>query len=73
MTATELGKKLKEMYDNAPRGEQVTMVHLFSIKYHEQIKEAGVREVVEEAGVPSTFRTEVNKGVKLAKYVLAVD
>jgi hypothetical protein len=26
------------MYDNAPRMEQVTMIHLFGIKYSDEIK-----------------------------------
>ena len=51
MTVEQLGKKLKEMYDNAPRKEQVTWVHLFGIMYAEQIKEVGIREVIEQAMV----------------------
>lgn len=65
----ELGEILREMYENAPRKEQVTFIHLFGIKYHEEIKSAGIREVVELSGIPITYRTEVNKGVNLGRYV----
>jgi hypothetical protein len=69
MTLRELGKKLEEMYDTAPRGEQVTMIHLFGVKYHNEIKEYGIREVIEESGIRSTYKAELNKAVNLAKYV----
>lgn len=68
-TVHELGVKLKEMYDNAPRKEQVTMIHLFGVRYSEDIQKVGIREVIEAAGIHSTYRTELNKAVKLAKYV----
>jgi hypothetical protein len=69
MDQKKLGLKLKEMYDNAPRGEQVAMIHLFGIKYPKEIKEAGVKNVVIEAGISSTYVTEVSKGMSLSKYV----
>jgi len=40
MTLTELSNKLSEMYTNAQKGEQVTNIHLFGIKYASQIKES---------------------------------
>lgn len=33
MTENELGKILKEMYDDAPIGYKVTKIHLFGFKY----------------------------------------
>ncbi len=68
-TAEQLGKILFDMYDNAPRKEQVTMIHLFGIKYSEEIKNAGIKEIVDASGIYSTYKSEVSKGVKLAKYV----
>ncbi|MBK8301666.1 MAG: hypothetical protein IPP39_14925 [Chitinophagaceae bacterium] len=57
------------MYSNAPKKEQVTMIHLFGVKYSEDIQKVGVREVIEQSKIHSTYRTELNKAVKLAKYV----
>lgn len=68
-TAEQLGKVLKEMYDNAPRMEQVTMIHLFGIKYSDEIKNAGIKAVVDTSGIHSTYKSEVSKGIKLSKYV----
>ncbi|MCA0426625.1 MAG: hypothetical protein LCH37_04245 [Bacteroidetes bacterium] len=68
-TLNELGRILQEMYDHAPKKEKVTMIHLFGITYSEDIQKVGIREVIEQAGIYSTYRVELNKAVKLAKYV----
>ena len=66
-----LGKKLKEMYDNAPHGEQVLMVHLFGIKFADIITQNGytTKQIVDASGLNSPYQTELNKGIKMAKYV----
>ncbi|MBL7769306.1 MAG: hypothetical protein JNK20_10040 [Flavipsychrobacter sp.] len=69
MTLNQLSSTLKEMYSNAPKKEQVTMVHLFGIKYAEHLQKIGVREVVQQSGLPISYNTEINKGINLAKYV----
>jgi len=69
MEAKELGSILKGLYDNAKRGQQVTKIHLFGIKYSEEILKAGIRQVIIESGIRSTYATEVSKGVNLADWV----
>jgi hypothetical protein len=69
METSELGKLLRESYQNAQKTEKVTMIHLFGIKYAEEIKQCGIAEIIKEAGIFSTYRTELGKGIKLAKYV----
>ncbi len=71
MTVNELGQKLKDMYANASKGEQVTMIYLFGIKYHKQIQEVGVKQVIEQSGIHPSYQTELSKAVKLSKYVTA--
>lgn len=68
-TLNELGTILADMYSNAPKKEQVTMIHLFGVKYADDIQKVGIREVIEQSKIHSTYRTELNKAVKLAKYV----
>ena len=41
-----------------------------SLIYHDDIHKVGIAEVIEESGIHSTYRTELNKAVKLAKYVI---
>lgn len=69
MNVVELGRKLKEVYEKAPRGEQIAFIHLFGIDYSQEIQDAGIREVIDEAGIKSSLKVELNKGVNLAKYV----
>jgi len=69
MTAKELGKILNEMYTNAPKKEQVTMIYLFGIKYHNEIETIGNREVVEASGINTSYTAEISKALRLAKYV----
>ena len=38
MTLMELSCTLRDMYDNAPDRDQVAMIHLFGIKYANEIK-----------------------------------
>ncbi len=66
-----LGDKLRELYDNAPRNEQVAMIHLFGIRYGEIILSLNIKiaDIVKCSGISETYKTEVNKAVKLAKYV----
>ena len=66
-----LGNELKRMYDTAKEGEQVTMIHLFGIKYGESIKENGLKiaDIVRAAQINESYKTEVSKGVNLSKYV----
>lgn len=71
MTLQELGKILKEMYENAEDGEAVAMIHLFGIKYAQDIINIGAskRDIAIEAGIHESYGTEISKGLKLSKYV----
>lgn len=69
MNAQQLGKALKTMYSSAANGEKVAMIHLFGITYSNEISASNVSDIIDEAGISRTYKTEVSKGVKLAKYV----
>ncbi|ETP67319.1 hypothetical protein G159_19435 [Planococcus glaciei CHR43] len=67
----KFGEILSEMYRRAPEGDKVTFIHLFGIRYAEDIKKnnLSIKRILEYSTVKPSFSTEVNKGVKLAKYV----
>lgn len=67
----KLGGILSDMYKGAPEGDKVTFIHLFGIKYADIINnnKLSIKKILEYSSVKSSFATEVNKGVKLAKYV----
>ena len=71
MSEYELGQILKEMYDNAPKGEAVAFIHIFGIKYADIIRDSGYSSanIVDASGLPKSYCTEVTKGMKLSKYV----
>lgn len=69
MTLNMLSQKLKEMYENAPKGEQVTMIYLFGIKYSHEIKEYGVKAIIDQSALHKSYHTELSKAIKLSKYV----
>ena len=66
-----LGEVLKTVYDNAPRNEQVLMIHLFGIKYGHIIEGSHFKivNIVAHAGISESYKTEISKGVKLSHFV----
>lgn len=74
MTELELANELKKMYEKGiPLKEQTTMIHLFGIKYAEVIRKNRFipRNILNYAEMPESYQVEINKGIKLAKYVVA--
>ncbi len=71
MTINELAEKLANMYETAPTGDSVAMIHLFGIRYSNEIKDLGVssKALAKAAKLNDSYGTEISKGVKLAKYV----
>ena len=71
-TINKLGSILKEMYENAPNGEQVAHIHLFGIKYGSEIQNNNIKssEIIRASGMHSSYATEISKGIKLSKYVV---
>jgi hypothetical protein len=72
MTLNQLGTKLNEMYNNAPKGDSVAMIHLFGIKYAMEIKQSNYskKDIITQSGISTSYLTELTKGVKLANYVI---
>ncbi|WP_042372131.1 HTH-like domain-containing protein [Bacteroides neonati] len=69
MMLNELGHKLKWMYEKAPKGEKVAMIHLFGIEYANEIKKYSIKDIVNAANMPKSYGTEVAKGVHLSRFV----
>jgi hypothetical protein len=72
MTLNELGEKLHEMYSNAPKGDSVTMIHLFGIRFANEIKigKYSKKDIANAAKIQESYATEISKGINLAKYVI---
>lgn len=70
-SVNELADKLRNAYENAAGRDKAVAIHLFGIKYGGVIRDKGVRiaDIVGYAGLNNSYVTELNKGVKLSKYV----
>ena len=72
MTPRELADILSEMHRSAAYGKKSVVVHLFGIRYADEIRDCGAT-AADIVGLSSlrntTLATEVSKGTKLAKYV----
>lgn len=66
MTTEELGLKLKDMYENAPKGNKVTYIHYFGIKFAEQIRKNSLNEIVKYANISKSYVAEIAKAISLA-------
>lgn len=69
-TVEEAAKILKDAYTAAiARREQALSVHLFAIRYADEIKTMPLDELLERAGMPASYATELRKGIALSQYV----
>lgn len=73
LDARKLGEILSDMYNRAPHGRQVTMIHLFGIKYADVIitNHLSIKEIVSFSGINPSYVTEVNKGIRLSEFVIS--
>ncbi|AJD01128.1 McrB family protein [Campylobacter lari] len=66
MTTEELGLKLKDMYENAPKGNKVTYIHYFGIIFAEEIRKNSSSEIVKYANISKSYVAEIAKAISLA-------
>ena len=69
MTIEDVAKQLKSDYQRALEGNKVVTIHLFGIRYADQLEGMPLKEIAARAEVPVTYATEIRKGMRLAKWV----
>ena len=72
MTPRELADTLSQMHHSAADGNKSVVVHLFGIRYADEIRDCGasIAEIVRLSALShTTLAREVSKGMKLARYV----
>lgn len=71
MTKQDLASELKNMYENAPKGDSTTMIRLFGVKYSQELKSCNcsMSEIAELAEIGINYHAEISKGIRRAKYV----
>jgi hypothetical protein len=69
MTIGELASELRRSVDAAPDGDRVVRIHLFGIKRANELRGVSLKELVQLAGIPYSYHTEIHKGMRLADWV----
>ena len=70
MTVDEAAQILRKMYEDGSRMHRsVAAIHLFGIKYADELHRLPIGEIVLRAGLPESYKTEISKGRNLAEYV----
>lgn len=69
MTTDEAAHILREMHLKAPTGEKTTHIHLFGIKYAQELKGLRLTDIAERATGRKSHEVEIKTGMNLAKYV----
>ena len=68
MQTEQLASMLKEVCERSAPGERVLTIHLFGIRYAEELK-GRFHQVAEASGVGKSYGVELSKGAKLAPHV----
>ena len=71
MNYRELASILSKEYNDALSGDKVLQIHLFAIKFANEIIGCGesATKISEAAGIGTGYGTEISKGVRLANHV----
>jgi hypothetical protein len=65
----ELARALKAAYDRPGPGGKVVEIHLFAIRNADQLKNVSLPVLLERAGMNTSYKTELRKGMNLAPFV----
>ncbi|MBD3796397.1 MAG: hypothetical protein IE887_01415 [Campylobacterales bacterium] len=65
MNEQDLINELKRMYETAADKKQVASIHLFGIKYADELKNQNLKIIAEKATGKSSYYSEINKGMSL--------
>ena len=69
MTEDEAVHILRDMCEKAPKDEKTAYIHLFGIKYAQELRALNIPTVAERGTGYKSYEVEINKGIRLAKYV----
>lgn len=69
MKIGEAATRLKASYDAAPAGYKVVYIHLFAIRHAREIADMPLKDLLQRAGLKTSYATELQKGIRLAEFV----
>lgn len=69
MDYNDLVQELINAYHTPLEGNRVVMIHLFGIRYAEDLAGISIKELLNDAEVPASYYPEIKKAMNLAQYV----
>ena len=69
MELTEAASLLRHVHGNAPEGKKLVYIHLFAIKYADEIRNLSCTRLVDLSGIPTAYHIEIWRALNLAEYV----
>jgi len=69
MRSEELSVEFGKRYHAAPSGITVATIHLFGIEFAGALSGHNLKEICARADVPTSYGTELRKGMRLAEFV----
>ena len=75
MTIDDAARILRGMYEAggvSGRHRRTTAIRLFGIKYAGDVEPLSIPDIPRQAGLPDSYRDEINKGRALAEYVVVM-
>ena len=69
MNINEAARSLSNAYHRSPEGRKVAGLHLFGMRYSNEIQNMPIGELLKKAGITrSSYKTEIRKGIVLGEY-----
>ena len=69
MELAEAASLLRDVHGNAPEGKKLVYIHLFAIKYADEIRNLSCTRLVDLSGIPTAYHIEIWRALNLAEYV----
>ena len=69
MELTEAARLLRHAYASAPEGKKLVYIHLFAIKYADEIRNLSYTRLVDLSDIPTACHSEIWRALNLAEYV----
>ena len=69
MEMMEAARMLRHVHQNAPQGKKVVYVHLFGIRYADELRDLPCARLIDLADVPTSYYMELWRARNLAEYV----
>ena len=69
MELTEASRLLRHVHATAPEGKKMVYVHLFAIKYADEIRNLSYTRLVDISGIPMAYHIEIWRALNIAEYV----